>query len=63
VNGDVVNGDSLHPRQIVEFTKRGDFVTPRSNVDSIQASAFVIDTVRDGDAHFIASMSGAVVSK
>jgi len=30
--------------------------TRGSNVDSIQGGAFVIDTLRDGDAHFIASM-------
>lgn len=50
-NGDAVNADILHPSEIVEFTKRGDFVR-EYNVDSSQGGAFGIDTVLDSDAHF-----------
>ena len=50
-NGDAVNSDVLHPSEIVEFTKRGDFVR-EYNVDPSQGGAFGIDAVRDGDARF-----------
>jgi hypothetical protein len=50
-NGDAVNADVLHPSEIVEFTKHGDFVR-EYNVDSSQGGAFGIDTVRDSDARF-----------
>jgi hypothetical protein len=50
-NGDAVNGDVLHPSEIVEFTKQGRFVQ-EYNVDSSQGGAFGIDTVRDGQGRF-----------
>jgi DNA-binding beta-propeller fold protein YncE len=50
-NGDAVNGDVLHPSEIVEFTKRGNFVRAY-NVDSSQGGAFGIDTLSDPDAPF-----------
>jgi len=43
-NGDAVNGDTLHPSEIVEFTKSGRFVR-EYNVDSSQGGAFGIDTL------------------
>ncbi|MDE2220128.1 MAG: hypothetical protein KGL25_01720 [Gammaproteobacteria bacterium] len=43
-NGDAVNGDPLHPSEIVEFTKLGQFVR-EYNVDSSQGGAFGFDTV------------------
>lgn len=43
-NGDAVNGDPLHPSEIVEFTKWGQFVR-EYNVDSGQGGAFGIDTI------------------
>jgi hypothetical protein len=43
-NGDAVNADVLHPSEIVEFTKRGQFVQ-EYNVDSSQGGAFGLDTV------------------
>ena len=45
-NGDAVNDDVLHPSEIVEFTKWGQFVR-EYNVDSSQGGAFGIDTVLD----------------
>ena len=50
-NGDAVNGDVLHPSEIVEFTKSGRFVR-ESDVDSSQGGAFGIDTVLHGDGPF-----------
>jgi hypothetical protein len=52
-NGDAVNADPLHPSEIVEFTKSGQFVR-ESDVDSSQGGAFGLDTVlgdadRDGE--------------
>jgi hypothetical protein len=43
-NGDAVLGDVLHPSEIVEFTKSGQFVR-EYNVDPSQGGAFGIDTV------------------
>jgi DNA-binding beta-propeller fold protein YncE len=50
-NGDAVNMDVLHPSEIVEFTKWGQFVR-EYNVDASQGGAFGIDAVRDGVAGF-----------
>jgi len=50
-NGDAVNMDVLHPSEIVEFTRWGEFVR-EYNVDASQGGAFGIDTVLDGDAAF-----------
>ncbi len=47
-NGDAVNADPLHPSEIVEFTRSGQFVS-ESDVDSSQGGAFGLDTVL-GDA-------------
>jgi hypothetical protein len=46
-NGDAVNGDPLHPSEIVEFTKSGHFVR-EYNVDPSQGAAFGLDTVLQG---------------
>ena len=43
-NGDAVNGDVLHPSEIVEFTRGGNFVR-QSNVDASQGGAFGLATV------------------
>jgi hypothetical protein len=48
-NGDAVNGDPLHPSEIVEFTKSGRFVRAY-DVDPSQGGAFGIDTVLHGGA-------------
>jgi DNA-binding beta-propeller fold protein YncE len=45
-NGDAVNMDVLHPSEIVEFTKWGQFVR-EYNVDASQGGAFGIDAVPD----------------
>src|ERR1039457_6395837 len=50
-NGDAVNGDPLHPSEIVEFTRWGQFVR-EYNVDSSQGGAFGIDTVLNGSIWF-----------
>ena len=50
-NGDAVNADVLHPSEIVEFTKSGQFVR-EYNVDANQGGAFGLDTVFDFDAKF-----------
>jgi DNA-binding beta-propeller fold protein YncE len=51
-NGDAVNADLVHPSEIVEFTKSGEFVA-EYNVDASQGGAFGIDTVvHDDDAPF-----------
>jgi DNA-binding beta-propeller fold protein YncE len=46
-NGDAVNGDPLHPSEIVEFTRSGHFVQ-EYNVDPSQGAAFGLDTVLQG---------------
>jgi DNA-binding beta-propeller fold protein YncE len=50
-NGDAVNADALHPSEIVEFTKSGQFVS-EYNVDSSQGGAFGLDTVREGPFNY-----------
>jgi DNA-binding beta-propeller fold protein YncE len=50
-NGDAVNMDVLHPSEIVEFTRWGEFVR-EYNVDASQGGAFGIDTVLGGNAVF-----------
>lgn len=50
-NGDAVNADPLHPSEIVEFTKWGQFVR-EYNVDPSQGGAFGIDTVRSSGADY-----------
>jgi DNA-binding beta-propeller fold protein YncE len=50
-NGDAVNSDVLHPSEIVEFTKWGQFVR-EYNVDAAQGGAFGIDAVRESVAGF-----------
>jgi DNA-binding beta-propeller fold protein YncE len=50
-NGDAVNADVLHPSEIVEFTKSGQFVR-EYNVDPSQGGAFGIDTLFDGPHGF-----------
>jgi hypothetical protein len=46
-NGDAVNGDPLHPSEMVEFTKSGHFVR-EYNVDPSQGAAFGMDTILHG---------------
>ena len=46
-NGDAVNADVLHPSEIVEFTRHGQFVR-EYNVDSAQGGAFGLDTAAHG---------------
>ncbi len=41
-NGDAVNADPLHPSEIVEFTRAGEYVR-EYNVDASQGGAFGID--------------------
>jgi hypothetical protein len=50
-NGDAVNADPLHPSEIVEFTKSGQFIR-EYNVDASQGGAFGIDTRDDEHAEF-----------
>jgi DNA-binding beta-propeller fold protein YncE len=50
-NGDAVNGDLLHPSEIVEFTRSGHFVRAY-DVDPSQGGAFGIDTVLRGGGAF-----------
>ncbi len=50
-NGDAINSDVEHPSEIVEFTKRGQFVN-EYNVDSSQGGAFGMDTLPDDDDDF-----------
>jgi hypothetical protein len=57
-NGDAVNADPLHPSEIVEFTKSGQFVR-ESNVDSSQGGAFGLDTVLDEADRFGDDRRGA----
>ena len=48
-NGDATpNADPLHPSEIVEFTRRGEFVR-EYNVDASQGGAFGLDTRADAD--------------
>ncbi len=46
-NGDAVNQDPTQPSEIVEFTKRGKFVT-QFNVDAMQGGAFGLSVARIG---------------
>ena len=55
-NGDTVNADTLHPSEIVEFTKSGHFVR-EYNVDPTQGGAFGIDTL----PHEIGGFNYAVI--
>jgi DNA-binding beta-propeller fold protein YncE len=50
-NGDAVNGDVLHPSEIVEFTRWGHFVR-EYDVDPSQGGAFGLDTRFSPDAAF-----------
>jgi hypothetical protein len=50
-NGDAVNADVLHPSEIVEFTRFGQFVQ-EYNVDASQGGAFGLDTVLPSFALF-----------
>jgi hypothetical protein len=50
-NGDAVNADTLHPSEIVEFTRWGRFVR-EYDVDASQGGAFGLDTVGGRDARF-----------
>jgi hypothetical protein len=50
-NGDAVNADPLHPSEIVEFSKAGQFIR-EFNVDASQGGAFGLDTVLGFDAPF-----------
>lgn len=51
-NGDATdNADPLHPSEIVEFTRWGEFVR-EYNVDAGQGGAFGLDTVEDADGGF-----------
>ncbi len=50
-NGDAVNGDPLHPSEIVEFTKDGHFVR-EYDVDASQGGAFGLDTQLNPGAAF-----------
>jgi hypothetical protein len=45
-NGDAINSDVEHPSEIVEFTRRGQFVG-EYNVDSSQGGAFGLDTLNN----------------
>ena len=58
-NGDAVNGDPLHPSEIVEFTRWGTFVR-QSNVDASQGGAFGLATVL-GFVDFEGSFNYAVI--
>jgi hypothetical protein len=49
-NGDATpNANLLHPSEIVEFTRSGEFVR-EYNVDASQGGAFGLDTRADADA-------------
>jgi DNA-binding beta-propeller fold protein YncE len=50
-NGDAVNADVLHPSEIVEFTRQGQFIR-EYDVDSSQGGAFGIDTRPESDGGF-----------
>lgn len=59
-NGDAKNADPLHPSEIVEFTRSGEFVR-QYNVDAAQGGAFGLDTVRDRDGDHDRSFNYAAV--
>jgi DNA-binding beta-propeller fold protein YncE len=50
-NGDAVNADVLHPSEIVEFTRWGQFVR-EYDVDSSQGGAFGLDTLTEGPFNY-----------
>jgi hypothetical protein len=50
-NGDAVNGDPLHPSEIIDFTRSGHFVRAY-DVDPSQGGAFGIDTVLRGESAY-----------
>jgi DNA-binding beta-propeller fold protein YncE len=50
-NGDAVNSDVLHPSEIVEFTREGEFVR-EYDVDPSQGGAFGLDTQRDSPFNY-----------
>jgi hypothetical protein len=51
-NGDATpNADALHPSELVEFTRWGEFVR-EYNVDASQGGAFGLDTVENADGGF-----------
>jgi DNA-binding beta-propeller fold protein YncE len=50
-NGDAVNADELHPSEIVEFTRGGQFVR-EFNVDASEGGAFGLDVRFDSSAEF-----------
>jgi DNA-binding beta-propeller fold protein YncE len=50
-NGDAVNADVLHPSEIVEFTRWGEFVR-EYDVDSSQGGAFGLDTLPEGPFNY-----------
>jgi len=50
-NGDAVNADVLHPSEIVEFTRWGQFVR-EYDVDSTQGGAFGLDTLAEGPFNY-----------
>lgn len=50
-NGDAVNIDELHPSEIVEFTRWGEFIR-EYNVDASEGGAFGIDTRLDSDGGY-----------
>jgi hypothetical protein len=50
-NGDAVNADVLHPSEILEFTKHGEFVR-EYNVDPSQGGAFGLDTISHGPFNY-----------
>jgi hypothetical protein len=50
-NGDAVNADVLHPSEIVEFTRHGQFIR-EYNVDASQGGAFGLDTAHHGNFDF-----------
>jgi hypothetical protein len=50
-NGDAVNSDVLHPSEIVEFTKGGEFIR-EYNVDSSEGGAFGLDTQSSGPFNY-----------
>jgi DNA-binding beta-propeller fold protein YncE len=50
-NGDAVNADVLHPSEVVEFSKSGEFVR-EYDVDASQGGAFGLDAVADSDGRF-----------
>lgn len=59
-NGDAVNGDPLHPSEIVEVTRSGSFVR-QTNVDASQGGAFGIATVLSSSDDFRGAFNYAVI--